>query len=945
MKKITAIFFILLFSVAAFGQVRTGNIYGTVVDESGARLPGVTVTLTSPVTAELVTITSEEGNFRFLALSPGKDYALKLELDGFKTEIRKGIRVIIGENVTLNFKLQLGNITETVEVTGKSPAIDVRKTTQATNVTQEILQSIPSARDPWVILQKAPSLMMDRENVGGNESGQQSSFSSRGEGRSNAQWNVDGVEVTDPTAPGTSGMYFDFDMFEEMQIQTAANDMTAMTGGVNINFVTKRGSDKLSGGGRFYWTDKELQANNTPSAVEQADLSGNMVDSILDYGFNIGGPIIRQKMWFWGSVGVQDISLMDMLGDTDATLLKTFNGKLNLHLGNHRIELYGVYNDKVKEGRKRYPLDTYEASRKQTGPAHIFKLQDEITVGNDLLISLKAAYTPTSYKLEPYGGRDVPVYEEYGTFRFNTGTWEEYETDIYSGSAQLTYFKEKFLGGDHEFKLGADIRYSQSMENSQLGNGLHGKIRPGKSLYYANLYREWLLEYKLQRFSAFFQDNINIGNVVLSVGVRYDHQSGGIMGNTIPGTNIDVASNIGGVDYNFAPINQPAADLPFDFNFLSPRVGFTWDVNKDGKTVVKGNFALYGSVLDAGYLSDTYLIDSYHDLDWWDDNGNQRIDTGELDFYQTRDNYAFVTETDPSFLFDENLSPEKDMEIVLGIERELSEDFAVGLNIIYRRLYDFNWQVPYVWDGGYRLVRNSDWQMYNWTVDGQTYEFWDTPDVYDEGIAKYTKRPDYSRTYTGFELTFNKRLSNRWMLNGSFTYQDTKVHYDSENAYIDPTDHKSVDKLDGKSGPHAYDNFVMNSRWMFKLNWLYRLPLDINFAGTLNVREGYILPTVRTLFDAGIYRGRRNWDNSDPVVLTETFGDTRYPTFFMLDLRLEKAFDLKKIGKIYITIDAFNVTNSNTTMRQGNDISLANYHVPIIIVNPRVFRFGLRYEF
>ena len=935
----TFIAVLILLSCVAYAQIQSGNIYGTVVESSGTPLPGVAVTLVSARTGELTTISSEDGRYRFLNLPPAKDYSLTFGLDGFKTEVRRNIRVIIGENVTINIQMNVGEITERVTVEGRPPVIDIRKTTAATNVTQEELQSLPTARDPWAILQKAPGLAMDRENVGGNESGQQSSYTARGGGRANSQWNVDGVEVTDPTAPGTSGMYYDYDMFEEMQIQTAANDVTAMTGGVNINFVTRRGSDRISGGARFYLTDDAFQSDNLPDNMAQDDLSGNTINNIADYGFNIGGPISKGKAWFWLSYGVQDINLFDVRGDADDTLLRTLNGKFNLTLGSHRIEVYGVYNDKIKEGRKRYPLDLYEAGRKQTGPAYIFKLQDDITVGNNMLITLKASYTPTAYTLEPYGGRDKAVYEIYNTYRYNTGTWEEIESEILSGSIALNYFKDNFIFGDHEIKLGVEYRYSHSREASQLGNGLHLQIRPGRSLYYGTLYRDWDIDYELNRLSIWLQDAINMGRVTLNIGLRMDRQSGGIREHMIPGTSIPVAEDIEGMNLNWAPLTQPATDLPFSFSFFSPRIGLIWDLSGNGRTVAKANFALYGSVLDAGYI-DTLRIDSYHELDWYDDNGNDMADPGELYLYRTRDNSAMILDKDSQFFFDDNLKPERTMEVVMGIERELMRDFRLGLNLIYRRITNHTWTVPYVWDGGYRLVRNSDWAQFSVNEEGTDYTFWDTLDVYDEGIGFVTQRPDYNVVYKGLELTFNKAFSNRWMISGSLTLQDTKVHYDSAAAYIDPTDHQP-DKLDVQPGPHSYGRFVMNSRWMFKFNWIYQLPWEINFAGSLNVRDGYIFPRVRTLFDAG----RRYWDYTEPVVLLENYGASRYDTFWNLDLRLEKMFNLDKLGRLYISLDAFNVTNNDMVLSQGNDIALSNYLVTDTMLNPRVFRLGARFEF
>ena len=303
MRKCGILFAAALLFAASWGwaQERTGNIYGTVVDDQGQPLPGVKVILTGSRTARLETIASAAGAFRFLSLAPAEDYKVAAELDNFKTAVQENIAVRVGTNVDLKLTLVQGAINEQVVVTAATPIVDTKKTTLQNNLDRNALQSLPSARDPWVVLQLASGVLVDRENIGGSESGQQSNFSGRGDSGNNAQWNLDGVNISDPSAVGASPMYWDFDMIEEMNIQTAANDVTAVTGGININFVTPRGGNKLRGGARFYLTDKSFQSDNLTSELRTLELAGNKVRSVYDYGFNVGGPIVRDKLWFWGS--------------------------------------------------------------------------------------------------------------------------------------------------------------------------------------------------------------------------------------------------------------------------------------------------------------------------------------------------------------------------------------------------------------------------------------------------------------------------------------------------------------------------------------------------------------------------------------------------------------------------------------------------------------------
>ena len=156
----------------------------------------------------------------------------------------------------------MSTVQETVTVTGESPIVDTKQTGTKQTFTLEQLQSVPSARDPWVILQQTAGIAMDRENIGGNMSGQQSNYVSRGANPTNNKWSLDGVDITDMSATGASPTYYDFDAFQEMTINTGGVDVTQQTGGVGINLVTKSGSDTFRGSGRYYNTNDKFESNN-----------------------------------------------------------------------------------------------------------------------------------------------------------------------------------------------------------------------------------------------------------------------------------------------------------------------------------------------------------------------------------------------------------------------------------------------------------------------------------------------------------------------------------------------------------------------------------------------------------------------------------------------------------------------------------------------------------
>ena len=148
---------------------------------------------------------------------------------------------------------------------------------------------------------------MDRENIGGNMSGQQSNYVSRGGNPTNNKWSLDGVDITDMAATGASPSYYDFDAFEEMTINTGGVDVTQQTGGVGINLVTKSGTDKFRGIVALLRHEPAASSRRTSPTRSgcRAPRSGNPIQDIQDYGFEVGGPIKKGKAWIWGSFGKQ----------------------------------------------------------------------------------------------------------------------------------------------------------------------------------------------------------------------------------------------------------------------------------------------------------------------------------------------------------------------------------------------------------------------------------------------------------------------------------------------------------------------------------------------------------------------------------------------------------------------------------------------------------------
>ena len=258
------VFVCLLFTATAQAQVQTGSIAGMVSDTSGAVLPGVVVTITGDRLIEGTQsfTTDATGAYRFDRLPPG-DYRVKFELQGFKTVEQAEMRINAAFVATINAKLEVGSLEETITVTGESPSVDVRSNVQQTIMSQEILEGVPTGRDPWSLAKLIPGVQVATYDVGGTQSVQQSSLSAHGSNTNDVSYNIDGATVNWPGGGGgATMMYYDQGMFEEVNYMTSAIPAEVLAGGVSINMVTKAGGNQWRGNARYSFANDDLQSEN-----------------------------------------------------------------------------------------------------------------------------------------------------------------------------------------------------------------------------------------------------------------------------------------------------------------------------------------------------------------------------------------------------------------------------------------------------------------------------------------------------------------------------------------------------------------------------------------------------------------------------------------------------------------------------------------------------------
>ncbi|MBW1947872.1 MAG: TonB-dependent receptor, partial [Deltaproteobacteria bacterium] len=592
MQKLAIILIIIFFfSGLAFTQEQYGNIRGVVLDEQGHPLPGVRVTLDSGLYNPRSITTTESGIFRFINIYPGT-YKLICELSGLKSYIQENLITRVGNNFDLQIVMEPATLEEEVTIIAQSPIVDTKKTGTASNVTLDMLQEIPSARDPWVILQHVPGIDMYTENVGGSHSGQQSVFTSKGGSMSSTMWNLDGIPITDMVALGYSSRYFDFDSFAEMQVVTSGAKAAIHTSGVSINIITRRGSNKFEVMGRVFFANDDLQGDNRTQELKDLDYVGNRINQIWDYGLQVGGPLKKDKLWFWIGHGVQDIRRLTIDGYPHEIKIVGYNTKLNFQIHrNNRGELNINYYDKRRDGFGVGPLSPPETSWDQTADSTFIKLEDTHTFSNNFLLTLKLATSFGLGEFIPKGGMNVQAGYDYFTGMYS-GSYNYIRDERPSHSAKIdgNYFVENLLGGDHEFQFGVEYRLTPARNYTVFPQDVYKYYWDGEP-FFAEVSRERNQDSQGDRYSFYINDSYSRGRLTLNLGFRFDREKSVVNEATVEASQI--APEL------LPQLTFPAIDPGFSFKTLSPRIGFTFALTKDRKTILRGNLARYSQPMTA----------------------------------------------------------------------------------------------------------------------------------------------------------------------------------------------------------------------------------------------------------------------------------------------------------------------------------------------------------
>lgn len=933
MKRCFAVLALAFLAVSfGFGQIgQTGQITVTVVDKDGVPLGGVTVTITSPdmVVARMDRVTNPSGVARFPSLNPGT-YEIKCEITGFNTTVRKDIIVNAGITSAIDVDMAEAAIGEEIVVVGLSPTVDRQSTTKTSTLDTNFVANVPASRDLDTLFNMTPGV------TAGTAHGSTV--------RDNA-YSVDGVNVTDSTI-GMLANDFSLNIAEEVSIQSGG--LSAEYGqvrGAVVNVVSKSGGNELHGKVDLFYRGKDFQSNNTKGTPLEGQISG--FDYEIEPGLSLGGPIIRDKLWFFANVSFfQSRSYVAgfpydtpgkqvPVGDTRPYpyLKLTFQPNQD----NKFVISYG-YSDSLNKNGYASMYDTEATTMDISTHTHIINALYTHFFSSNVFLNVRASAWISG--LFRFAKTKTPSFWEYATYR-NSGSagWDDDNPRRHiSVEANGTTFLEDFAGS-HELKFGASFRRAIEIRECTM-HEVPGTMWSFVSTYngdpyYAYFYDDIRWVNVLRDYGFYVNDTWNpIKNLTVNLGLRFDINQG-----LWPPQNENE-------DYYQLPfegaikVDRSIKETMTVYNWvnLSPRIGFSYDIFGDGKMFLKGSFAKY----------------TRGNINTWAGRGNPNAWT-YFGAYINADYSLYAVdwvqyagkELAPQYGYkDYDLKSPYTNEFTLGVERELFPDWSVGVRYIAKKEKN-------IIDDADSNALDLDKLLANGEMDWIGYEPVTAVDPYNGAAVTFYNRlpqadvsriylinpPNATTNYSGLEVTLDKRYSNNWQVHASYTY--------AKSSGLVATDFSATSAWGTGlyQNPNAHINaegrFPYERRHQLKVSATVKIPFGINLGTYTRFLSGQRYTRTVSARRIGLLT-LRQWDET---IYAETLGSRGLPALFICDLRAEKEF---KLGKITIGLfgEVFNLFNVNKATSVFTDSSNPYYPFEQMsaIQDPRVFRIGARFE-
>lgn len=901
---ILSIAFIFI-SSAVFSQSReSGTLEGTIKDDEGQPLPGVSINLSSPkLMGTRSTVTEKNGKYRFIVL-PAGTYTIEASLQGFTPAKIEKIRVHIGATYVVDIVLKIATVGEEVLVIAEAPVVDLQDSSTGKVIfTTDFLENIPSARETSTLLQLAPGVAEGPEVL--------SAFG--GSANSSNALHLDGADMTEGYWGGSGWVSLKYDNIEEFQVigRGAPAEYGGYTGAL-VSGITKSGGNRFEGMVEFLYAARPWLSDNLDETDPQFSLLEDAPEErFLDVVFNIGGPIVKDKLWFFGSFSYQQINQLVPEWDED-TLSKNPLGFLKLSFqpnANSRIQAFAQLgtDDWLKFAMEalRPPEVTLDIKNRK----FIWNVSSSHILSPNTFLEVKVAGFRAPQWADPASGEDTPSHLDLSTGLTFGGTSGNYPFAVkrkmnrFQANASLTHHQEDFIVGSHDFKIGAAYfrQWSQTKVTTNGDWWYQDNIGiPGLSLA---IHIGWDLKPLSNQIALFAQDRWSItDNFTLNPGIRFEIYRGHL---------------------------KTRGETVYKATGFMPRMGFTWDIFGDHKTALKAHYGKYNNQLLLGFIED---MDT-----GWDDQVVNLVEAGTGTVLMELQRIPLAEQARTLYTLDPDIKQPTMDEITVGIDRELIPDLSFGVSFIYRKWTNFVEQVN---TGGI-------WAPTQVTVpDGSTVTVWNqlNPGGDNYFITNPEPGKDYGqaledivavkpeREYKGVEFLLNKRFSKNWMLLASYIYSQTTgtLGNDYRSSYG-----KNYMFHSPNGQLNAEGHLVIDPTHLFKIQGTVIFPLDIFLS-------------VNFSYSSGL-----TWQKELNVILNQGFvdvfieprGSQRLSSLTNLDLRLEKTFAISETARVGLIADVFNAFNSGIETGIISTVNSANFEKFRGIILPRRFRVGVRLFF
>jgi outer membrane receptor for ferrienterochelin and colicin len=904
----------------------TSSIVGRVADEQGSPLPGAAVEASGPtLQGTRAAVTDFQGRYRLSLVPPGT-YTVTFSLQGFARETQTGVAVGLGKDTTLNAGLHVAATAE-MTVTSEAAAIDMTSTALGTNLDNRAVTTLPTGRNYSSLAQVVPGVSSDA-NPSNTD---QSSITVYGSSGAENSFYIDGVNTTGAEY-GFQGKELNFEFIQAVDVKTGGYEAEygRSTGGV-VNVITKSGGNAFHGDVFGYYDSNSLQ--RPADAVVSTTTSAGFTRK--DFGLDLGGFILKDRLWFFGAYdrvdNTQDNTLPE--GPRQGQVAQSeskrdlASGKLTFRITqSHSLvgtffqdprDDTGAIND-ANHSLNGDPL-TYDGLKSFGGTD--FALRYEGLLGAKWLLTVQGARHKEKNDVGPStSAGDVIQFRDAQNDFFQTGGFGLIQNKSFTRD-MVTLGATAFFGS-HEAKFGFEYEHESAdvlkrMSGGQQVDVFKNDVNPARPIYshfywttpdatVANAPVSALNANPAHRVTTLYlQDRWTVlPNLTVNLGVRWDRQE------------IVDASGVTQIDLK---------------NDFAPRFGFVWDPTKDQKTKIYGSYGRYYEQLSMDLVIRSFSYERQPRIVNYSPTSTQPDPGAEADFETTSNILGGFTE--PS---DPNLRNQYLHEYILGAEREVARNVVVGLKGIYRNYGEVIEDFLCADDGTYCIGNPGKGIMERlFTLDySQTFP-----------------SPEAKRTYKGIQLDVTKSFADNWWAQASWIYSKLEGNFDglyapftnlgAEFDYYDFfTDGRNLNRITN-TGPLSNDR-----RHQLKLSGYYVFPFGLSVGTTAYYRTG----TPLTRYGYSDAYGRYEF------FLTDRGGEGRTPSNYEMDLHLGYPIPIGPV-KVNLLLDVFNLFNVQRAVLLDQRYGFqeadnfepksvnSGYGQPALRTPPTSVRFGARVSF